>query len=82
MKLATVCGYRLPGDAKIEEAQQMTGDSLWAVRRSGSCLNNEGQWEYEPMPSSRDDKFLSRCRWPSPESAYAAWQMAVPALSK
>jgi hypothetical protein len=34
------------------------------------------------MPSSRDDEFLARCRWPTPESAYAAWQTAVPALSK
>lgn len=74
MKLATVCAYRLPCDAKIEEVQQRTGASLWAVRRSGACLNNEGQWEYEPMPSSRDNDFLARCRWPTAESAYEAWE--------
>jgi hypothetical protein len=74
MELATVCCYRLPGDIKIEETQQTTGNALWAVRRGGACLNCEGQWEYEPMPSSRDSQFLARCRWSTPESAYAAWQ--------
>lgn len=79
MKHAVVCAYRLPHDGKIEEAPQVAGPALWAVRRLSFCLNKDGQWEYEPMPSSRDDEFLARCRWPTVEAAYGAWLAAHPA---
>jgi len=38
---------------------------IWAIRNSccSSCLNKKGKWEYEPMPSSRTDNFLKRCRF-------------------
>jgi hypothetical protein len=40
------------------------GDDRWAITRdSSACLNTDGQWECEPMPSSRTDDFLSRCRY-------------------
>jgi hypothetical protein len=44
----------------------------WAVRQGGNCLNNEGEWEYEPMPSSRDDDFYARCRFNSLRDAIMA----------
>lgn len=44
----------------------------YAVRRRGRCLNTSGKWEYEPMPSSRDDAFYERCRFKSFEEAAAA----------
>lgn len=37
----------------------------YAVRDAPFCLNKNGQWEYEPMPSSRDDAFYERCRFDS-----------------
>lgn len=37
----------------------------FAVRNGSMCLNKKGEWEYEPMPSSRDDAFYDRCRFPS-----------------
>ncbi len=46
----------------------------WAIRDHGACLNKKGEWEYEPMPSSRDDAFFERCRWDSAEEALAFWQ--------
>lgn len=73
MELATICAYRLPDETRIEETQWSSPPSSWAVRRNSSCLNKDGEWEYEPMPSSRDSDFYARCRWPSPEEAYAAW---------
>lgn len=42
----------------------------WCVREGGSCLNDEGEFEYEPNPSSRDDDFLKRTRFDSAEEAY------------
>lgn len=45
----------------------------WAVRRGGECLAADGEWEYEPLPSSRDDAFYSRCRFESLEAAVAVY---------
>lgn len=45
----------------------------WTVRRHGYCLNREAEWEYEPMPSSRDDEFFGRCRFDSLEEAVEMW---------
>lgn len=40
----------------------------WAVRNLSYCLNEDGEWEWEPTPSSRDDAFLARTRWPREEA--------------
>ena len=45
----------------------------WAVRWGSSCLSRRGQWELEPLPSSRDDKFYARCRFDSLPKALAAF---------
>jgi len=40
------------------------GDNLWCVvDRSGLVLNADGEWEYEPNPSSRTDGFRARTRF-------------------
>jgi hypothetical protein len=56
----------------IQRVGQMAGPDKWAVRSNGDCLNTSGEWEWEPMPSSRDDEFLARCRFNSPQEAMAA----------
>lgn len=56
----------------VECAQQMSGPDRWAVRRHGNVLSKQGEWEYEPMPSSRDDEFLERCRFASAAEAMEA----------
>lgn len=48
----------------------------WAVRRMSSCLAKDGEWEYEPIPSSRDDAFYASCRFDSLEEALAAYDKA------
>lgn len=73
MKHATVCAYQLPGGPQIEAVEQRDGSFLWAVRLNGRCLNKSFQWEWEPLPSSRDDEFYGRCRFQTPELAYQAW---------
>ena len=55
---------------KIETAKQMDGSIKYAVRHMGACLTVEGKWEFEPIPSSRDDAFFKRCRFDS-------WQQAA-----
>lgn len=78
---AIVAAYTLAAnrDVRIERAMQMDGSEKWAVRRHGDCLDRSGQWEYEPLPSSRDDDFLARCRFDSASEAIAA---AVEALAR
>ena len=44
----------------------------WAVRRLSCCLNRSGEWEREPIPSSRDDAFYRRCRFDSFDEAAEA----------
>src|SRR5574337_49177 len=78
MKHAVVCAYELPDDTsevRLERCKQRDGSYKWAVRRGGACMNIDGEFEYEPMPSSRDNAFLARCRFDSAESAYAAWEL-------
>lgn len=86
MKTPVITKYTIDGDPRrlgsddihIERAKQLEGPAKWAVRRLGECLNKQGEWEYEPMPSSRDDEFLTRCRFDSAEEAFAAIQGVTP----
>jgi hypothetical protein len=53
----------------------------WAIMNSGrSCLNKFGEWEYQSMPSGREEDFFERCRYASREEAigyYRMWRAAV-----
>lgn len=42
----------------------------WAIRNGRDCLNKHTGWyDYEPLPSERDDEFLESHRFSSPEEA-------------
>lgn len=64
-------------DLRIVRRRQRDGCSKWAVVERGSVLNQQGEWEHEPMPSSCDPFFLTRCRFDSVEEALRCWQTAV-----
>lgn len=70
---AEICAYELPDGTHLARCRHRDGGFRWVVRRDGSCLNSDGEFEYEPMPSSRDDDFLARCRFATVEGAYAVW---------
>lgn len=55
---------------------------LWAIRENGFCLNKDGEWEYEPQPSSRDDEFFDRCRFATLDEAFTKANMAIDVLEK
>jgi hypothetical protein len=72
------CAWRIEGDdpyraAKIEIAPRPGKPDRFAVRRMGSVLNKDGEWEFEPQPSSRDEAFFARCRFDTFEAADAAY---------
>lgn len=62
----------------LELVQQRDGKFLYAIRKRGWVLNRRGKWEYEPIPSSRTDAFLKRCRFKTVAAALAAWAEEQP----
>ncbi len=46
------------------------GEGFWyAIRGWGQCLNKEGKWVHEPLPSSRNARFFAQCRFDTLEEA-------------
>lgn len=39
------------------------GDGRYAVTHLGYCLGADGEWEYEPHPSAREDDWLATHRF-------------------
>lgn len=65
-----VAAYEVDDGVQIVACKQRDGSRLWAVRAdTGWVLNKQGEWEVEPMPSSRSDAFLRRCRYLTPLEA-------------
>jgi len=71
--------------AKLDELRRVTvnrmgqidGSIKWKVSSGSRCLNCVGEWEYEPMPSSRDDAFLARCRFDTLDKAVRLARLAL-----
>lgn len=51
------------------------GDSwaadAWAIRCMGRCYGRNGEWDFEPQPSSRTDEWLAVYRWTLDEAMEA-----------
>jgi hypothetical protein len=56
----------------IIRTEQRTGPAKWKVLNGGYCLTKTGDWEWEPLPSSRTDEFIQRCRFDSAQEAIDA----------
>lgn len=75
-----VQSYALEDGCTIERCVQRKDPNslrppvLWAVRSTFGVLSREGEFEYEPLPSSRSEDFLQRCRFDSAQEAFDAWQ--------
>lgn len=51
------------------------GPDRWAICDGTSVLNDNGDWEHEPLPSSRSDDFLERTRFPFEEAMILAEEL-------
>lgn len=51
---------------------EYAGSGRWAVRRLGMSLGTDGEWDYEPQPSSRDDAWIAAFRFPNAQAALHA----------
>lgn len=47
---------------QIERRRNLDSSFSWAVVRGSATLNIDGDWEYEPYPSQRDELYLARNR--------------------
>ncbi len=50
------------------------GNDLWAVTDGAYVLNTNGEWEYEPFPSSRTKEFIARTRFSFSEAKRLAME--------
>ena len=61
-------------------AVEWRGGGTWAVTegsgRSSVWSEKKGEWEYEPLPSSRSKAFLRRTRYPLDEALAIAERLA------
>lgn len=53
------------------------GETGWAIIQRGTCLNKEGKWEFEPMPSSRTEEFFQRTRFKDEQEAFEFFEKVV-----
>lgn len=58
--LALATEFRIPG-SRI--SVQWRGKQDWCVFEGGTVLNKAGDWEYEPLPSSRSEDFVAHTRF-------------------
>lgn len=47
----------------VEYRAQLDGADLWCVSRYGRCLGADGEWDYEPIPSSRTKEWIASHRF-------------------
>lgn len=62
----TICAHPNPASINYYSyAIEVTdrGDGRWAVCRMKRCLDADGEWDYEPIPSERTDEWLATHRF-------------------
>jgi hypothetical protein len=52
------------------------GRDRWAVVHYGQCLSRDGKWDYERIPSEREDEWLAEHRFSLDEAIERAKQVA------
>jgi len=53
------------------------GDDAWCVSLRGDVLTKDGNWQHEPLPSSRTTAFKAWTRWPTVSAAHQAYDKFV-----
>lgn len=66
------------GGNVLVERRRGRGSIKWCVMDVGLCLAKDGSWDYEPLPSSRDDKYLENHSFDTLREAIEAAMQCVP----
>ena len=74
----TVCAYPREDIDRLafEILVEYRGNGRWAVERNGACLNAEGQWGHERIPSEREAEWLATHRFDLPTAIRLAVKVA------
>jgi hypothetical protein len=67
---------------KIEARDQMNGDRKWVLKMHEWVLGKDGDFHYEPLPSSRSDEFIKNTRFDSPDECHSFWVKEVQAAQQ
>jgi len=62
---------------RLERCLRHSRNDQWVIRWDRDCLQKDGTWRYEFMPSSREAEFLKATRWDTPEEALEFWEQWV-----
>ncbi len=57
----------------IERRLQIDDTEKWVLKMHEWVLGKDGDFHYEPMPSSRTDEFIENTRFNSPDECYSFW---------
>jgi uncharacterized protein YycO len=66
-------------EVEVQRRRQRDGRSLYVVKSLSDVLNKSGEWEYESIPSDRDDEFIARTRFATMDEAITAGRAALAA---
>lgn len=66
-------------DIVLRRMPQGKGPDKWAIYKGGIVLDRSGHFVYEPLPSNRDEDFMRRCRFDTPQEALARYRQQRPA---
>ena len=58
----------------LQRRHQIDGPDRWAIVDRGCILDKDGDWVFEPSPSSCTDEYLEQTRFATPDEAIAFWQ--------
>lgn len=57
----------------IESRDQIDSSRKWVLKMQEWVLGKDGEFHYEPMPSSRTDEFIENTRFNSPDECHSFW---------
>lgn len=57
----------------IERRLQIDDTEKWVLKMHEWVLGKDGNFHYEPMPSSRTDEFIENTRFNSPDECHSFW---------
>ena len=61
LSLATQFTLHVPGRGEI--IIEKRGENSWAISDRFDVLDRNGNWRYEPLPSSRTEEFIAETRF-------------------
>jgi len=62
---------------RIEARDQINGERLWVFKMNEWVLGKDKHFHYEPIPSSRTDKFILLTRFHSVNACYEFWKKNI-----